>query len=154
VRLSPKARKRVTLRRGGAVTVTLNLQTSVRATLSVAVQLTVVTPIGNIAPLAGEQDTVVGGVPPVAVAALYEIASDSPDSDGTVIGAGQNALGDSNNCVGRNGVSLHPCSKIMAWATPASTARILEVEREVRRTAALPDYDPSSTRVKMAAGSV
>jgi hypothetical protein len=35
----------------------------------VAVQVTVVVPIGNVEPLAGEQATVVGGVPPVAVTA-------------------------------------------------------------------------------------
>jgi hypothetical protein len=67
--LSPYARNLVTTSFGGAVTVTVNVHVSVRFTESVATHATAVVPIGNVDPLPGVQEIVVGGVPAVAVAA-------------------------------------------------------------------------------------
>ena len=60
-----------------------------------------VTPIGNVAPLAGEQDTAVGGVPPVAVAVPYETGVGCPDGDCSETDPGQETLGAANTWVGR-----------------------------------------------------
>jgi anion-transporting ArsA/GET3 family ATPase len=71
--LSPKATKRVadncgTL--GGAGrTCTSNSQDAARCLASSAVHLISVDPMGNLVPLAGEQDEVVGEVPPDTVGA-------------------------------------------------------------------------------------
>ena len=48
---------------GGTVTVIANVHESVRCWLSVAVQVTVVGPIGKIDPLAGVHAIVTGGAP-------------------------------------------------------------------------------------------
>jgi hypothetical protein len=63
--LSPNASIRLAVRRGaGGDTVTGNWQLAVRATLSVAVQVTWVVPTGNRDPLAGEHETDTGEIPP------------------------------------------------------------------------------------------
>jgi hypothetical protein len=69
--LSPNATNVVWLIFGGSVSVTLNAQVAVTAFESVAVHDTFVVPTLNTAPLAGAQAMVVGGVPPVDVAAGY-----------------------------------------------------------------------------------
>ena len=71
VMLSPKATKRVTVSLGGARTETLNAHTSVRCRTSVAVQPTLVVPIGNSDPLAGVQAIDTGGAPLVDVGVPY-----------------------------------------------------------------------------------
>jgi len=57
----------VTDRRGGPVTVTVNVQAAVCCRASTARQVIEVDPIGNEAPLDGEHVIVKGAVPPVAV---------------------------------------------------------------------------------------
>ena len=64
VMLSPNARNFVRRILGGAVTVTVTLQLDVRCWASVAVQVTVVAPSGNVTPLAGVHDVVIGDAPP------------------------------------------------------------------------------------------
>ena len=59
--LSPNATYRVALIFGGTFTVIANVHASVRCRLSVAVQLTVFGPVGNVDPLAGVQAVVTGG---------------------------------------------------------------------------------------------
>ena len=115
-----------------------------------AVQVTVVTPIGNMAPFAGEQDTVVGGVPPVAIALPYETAVGCPDGDSSDTGAGQEALGPTYTRVGCPGDALHPSISTIPGAT-ASAVGISRRAQDVRRTGALTHYGPSAKRVKMGA---
>src|SRR5262252_260881 len=74
VMLSPNATKRVTDRRGGPVTVTVNVQAAVCCRASTARQVIEVDPIGNEAPLDGEHVIVKGAVPPVAVGDEKETA--------------------------------------------------------------------------------
>jgi hypothetical protein len=71
--LSPNATKVVAPIFGGTVTVTLNEQIAETLFVSVAVHDTCVAPTLKTAPLAGVQTICVGGVPPVDVAAGYEI---------------------------------------------------------------------------------
>ena len=52
------------------------------------VQVTAVTPTGNVEPLDGAQVTVVGGVPPVTVAGGYGTGNAFPEGDVTDAGAG------------------------------------------------------------------
>jgi hypothetical protein len=61
--LSPNARNRSAVRRGGASTCTLKLQEAVRRRASVAVHVTLVAPSGNVDPLAGAQAVVTGASP-------------------------------------------------------------------------------------------
>ena len=61
--LLPKAMKFVADRRGGAVTVTMNVHASVRCAASMVVQATVEAPSGNTVPLGGEQVVRNGGSP-------------------------------------------------------------------------------------------
>ena len=102
------------------------------------------------APFAGEQDTVVGGVPPVAMALPYETAVGCPDGDSTDTGAGQEAFGPTYTRVGCPGDALHPSISTMPAAT-ASAVGIRRRVRDVRRTGALTHYDPFTKRVKMGA---
>jgi len=88
VMLSPNARKRVRVRLGGAVTVTLNPHVAVRPAWSVTVQVTAVEPTWNVEPLGGAQVSVVGAVPPVTVAGGYGTGNGAPDGDVTDTGAG------------------------------------------------------------------
>jgi hypothetical protein len=74
----------------------------------VTVHVTAVVPIGNVVPLTGAQDAVVGGVPPVTVGAPYDMATGCPEGDSREIGAGQKTFGESNVWVGRVGVFVHP----------------------------------------------
>jgi hypothetical protein len=53
---------------GGGSTVTPNVHDPVRCRVSVAVHVTVVDPNGKSASLAGVQDVVIGGAPPITVA--------------------------------------------------------------------------------------
>ena len=77
---------------------------------------TVENPIANVAPLGGTQDTIVGGVPPAAVAIPYVTASGCPRGDESDSGAGQEILSASDPGVGGVGVPLQ------AWsATPKQT---------------------------------
>jgi hypothetical protein len=66
--LSPKATYLVAPIRGGAVTITLNVQLSVRLLASVAVQVTTVEPIGKLPSLAGTHCVATGVIPPTTVA--------------------------------------------------------------------------------------
>jgi hypothetical protein len=110
----------------------------------------VVTPTGKRTPLAGKHETVVGGVPPVAEAGPYVAFAGCPDGESSVTGAGQIALGDTNNCVGCPGLPPHPGSTKRPEARPARAIRILRREREEKRTGALTHYDPFAKRVKVA----
>jgi hypothetical protein len=74
--LSPNATNRVRLMVGGATTVTSNVQAPVRCRASVAVQVTVVAPIGKTDRLAGVQDTLTGGAPLDVVAESYTTTVD------------------------------------------------------------------------------
>jgi hypothetical protein len=90
----------------------------------VTVHVTVVEPTGNRLPLAGEQLTVVGGVPPTTVAGPYETVTGCPDGELVVSGAGHTSEGGAGACdaadvelepeldvevdVGAAGVPLHP----------------------------------------------
>ncbi len=67
VRLSPNATNFVTDSAGATVTDTVKPQVAVRASASVAVQVTVLAPSGNAAPEAGEQETFTGAWPFCAV---------------------------------------------------------------------------------------
>jgi hypothetical protein len=58
------------------------------------------------------------------------------------------ALGDSNTCDGRDGLSLHPASRKNPGIVPASTIRSVGVGREVARTRAQQHYDCFAKRVK------
>jgi hypothetical protein len=60
-----------------------------RLTASVTVQVTEVTPTGKADPLTGAHATVVGGVPPVAVAAPYDTVTGNPVFEAVETGAGQ-----------------------------------------------------------------
>jgi hypothetical protein len=62
--LSPKARNRVFEMLGVAAIVTLKLHDAWRPNASVAVQVTMVEPIGNGAPEGEEQNVGTGGCPP------------------------------------------------------------------------------------------
>jgi hypothetical protein len=66
--LSPKATNRVTLIRGGAATVTLKVQVSLRFRASVAVQVTTVDPTGKLSEGAGVHCVATGAAPPTMVA--------------------------------------------------------------------------------------
>ena len=73
VMLSPNDANRVRLRSGdeaaGGWTVTVNVQLSVRCWLSVTVQATVLTPVGNFDPLKGAHAVATGVAPPTTVGA-------------------------------------------------------------------------------------
>ena len=102
--------------------------------------VTVVEPIGNRLPLAGEQVTVVGGVPPITDAGAYDTATGCPAGELIVRGAGHTSVG-AAVCdvpeaelepdepeveleVGDDGDPLHPAAtRIEAAATAISTWR-------------------------------
>ena len=62
-----------------------------------------VAPIGNVAPVAGEQDTLVGGAPPATAAAPYDTVIGCPDGDGIDTGAGHSIVGAPGTGVGGAG---------------------------------------------------
>jgi hypothetical protein len=67
--LSPNATNRVIVMVGAATTVIPTVQEAARCRASVAVQVTVVDPIGKRVWLGGVQETLSGGAPPDATAA-------------------------------------------------------------------------------------
>jgi hypothetical protein len=80
--LSPNARNFVRVICGtGAVTVTAKLHDALACTASVAVQRTVVAPIGNIDADAGVQLVCTGATPPLATGALNVTATAAPFGD-------------------------------------------------------------------------
>jgi hypothetical protein len=90
--LSEKAKRQVQVRRPTTVR---NVHEPVRLTWSVAVHVTAVTPRGNTDPLAGAQETVVGGKPSTTAAGGYVTAMGCAVGDDRVTGAGHTALGGS-----------------------------------------------------------
>jgi hypothetical protein len=79
--LSPNATNVVALIFGGTVTMTLNEQDAVTLFPSVAVHATGVAPTLNTDPVGGAHSTLVGGVPPLAVAGGYGIGMGTPVVD-------------------------------------------------------------------------
>jgi hypothetical protein len=63
----------------GAATFTINEQLAFCCVASVAIAVTVVIPTGKTEPLAGEEETEIGAVPPLTVGAGYETAM--PDDE-------------------------------------------------------------------------
>jgi hypothetical protein len=82
---------------GGSVslTVTVKEQVLVLPLASMAVQFTVVTPLGKVEPLEGAQLTVAPGQLSLAVAAYVTTASQAPGAVFTTMGAGHVAVGGS-----------------------------------------------------------
>jgi hypothetical protein len=90
-------------------------------------------PTGNTDPLAGAQETVVGGKPAVTVAGGYVTASGCPLGDERVTGAGHTAWGGSYICVGTTGVSLHAGRNAAPDATNATTRRVRQVRTRAQQ---------------------
>jgi hypothetical protein len=95
--LSPNAMNFVRVMTGAAATVTPNVQDAVRCRVSVAVQVTIVVPIGNSAWLAGLHDDVIGGAPLVVVTEPYVTGVGWLFDDVMVTGLGQLIRGPSGN---------------------------------------------------------
>ena len=134
--LSPNARNVVTVRTGGATTVTENVQESNRCSVSVAVQRTVVRPMANIDPETGSHVVVTGGLPLTAVAIPYTTGIAAPVVDCTVCDAGQVIFGGSGSGVGGCGVGVagveQPASVAALANNPIVSTRCA---RSVERTA-------------------
>jgi hypothetical protein len=69
----------------------------------VAVHATCVDPSGNVAPVAGEHDTLVGGAPPVTVGDPYDTVIGWPVGDCIDTGAGHSMVGAPGTGVGGTG---------------------------------------------------
>src|SRR5687768_3310282 len=116
--LSPNAMKRTRCNCGARVTLTRNSQVACRLSPSVAVQLTVVSPIGNSDPDAGVQLTLTGVCPSRASGVGYETASPAgsivarltPSSHETVGAAGGGGGGGGSGALG---VLLQPTARAM-----------------------------------------
>jgi hypothetical protein len=98
--LSPNATNRVAPIRGGAVTITANEQASVRLSASVALQTTLVDPIGNVDGLVGLHLIATGAAPPITAGAGYVTLTACPSRDACVWDAGQVIFGASGVGVG------------------------------------------------------
>jgi len=105
---------------GGTFTVITNVHESVRCRLSVAVQVTVLGPVGNVVPLAGVQAVATGGEPLTTVGVPYTTEIGMPSGARSVIGAGHVIFGGSGTGggtgVGRVG------GELQAWTASAHTS--------------------------------
>ena len=106
---------------GGTFTVIANVHESVRCRLSVAVQVTVLGPIGNVDPLAGVQATATGGAPLTTVGVPYTTEIGVPSGAWSVIGAGHVIFGGSGTG-GGTGVGCVGGELLQAWTARAHTS--------------------------------
>jgi hypothetical protein len=104
--LSPKAPNRVNVSVGGGATRTPNEQVSVRWRASVAVQVTVVDPTGNDAPLSGAHVAVTGGAPSATKGAEYVTVTGFPKGETVEMGAGHVIFGGLGTTGGGGGGAL------------------------------------------------
>ena len=143
VMLSPNAKNFTFDNCASFDTVTLNVQLPVRLSVSVAVHLTSVLPMGNVSPDCGEHETLTDPWPPVgagvskltAMPVALTVARDTPsthDSDGG------SATGGGGGCVGVVGVLLHDAARTSAALAETTGAAIEVPERR--------KYWPSTTR--------
>jgi hypothetical protein len=102
VMLSPNARNDVVDNFAGLVTVTVNVQLSLRCKASVAAQVTVFCPIVNVDPAAGVHVVLTGAWPFATIGALNDTGVAPPSTDCAVRDAGQVILGGS----GENGTGV------------------------------------------------
>jgi hypothetical protein len=134
--LSPKAMKRTRWSCAALVMVTLNWQPACRLSASVAVQLTIVCPIGNIEPDAGEQLTLTGVCPSRASGVGYEMAMPSGLIVARLMPSSHDSVGGAGGGGGGGGGGDGELGELQ----PPATARTSTVQISKRRTD--PRLDP------------